>query len=216
MWFIADRDNARVRIGYPASIVLLFAHVVDDVLLRVFLVSPRRVDRAYDVYLVVLKLRVAFIQIEYVIRVVYSEYAVRGVPVDVEGLRVVPHHALDEENEHQQGPGRLPHSEVSEGHHSVCSPFTHSHYPFADASHSSYALSFAYRSIFSHFYFQRDTSQNPASRDNTGSTHRTVESTMFALHTRFYSSINVEFHGTWPVQTVGFITKNFVIRCRNA
>ena len=71
--FVADGDDARIGVGYAASVVLFLGHVVDDVLLGVVLVSARRVHRADDVHLVVLERHVVLVHVDDVIRVVYPE-----------------------------------------------------------------------------------------------------------------------------------------------
>jgi len=80
---VAHGDDARIGVGYAARVVLLLGHVVDDVLLGVVLVRPRRVHRTDDVHLVVLERNVVLVDVDDVIRVVYPEYWVGGVPVDV-------------------------------------------------------------------------------------------------------------------------------------
>lgn len=55
-------------------------------------------------YLVVLKRSVALVQVEDVVRVVYSEDTVGGVPVDVEGLGVVAHHGVYIQGEQDEEP----------------------------------------------------------------------------------------------------------------
>lgn len=96
---VAYGYDARVRIGYPTRIVFFFAYIVYYVLFRILLEGSGSVDWTYNVYLVVFELCVTFVEVEYVIGIVYSEYTICRVPVYVEGFRVVTHHALDEEDE---------------------------------------------------------------------------------------------------------------------
>lgn len=112
MRLIAYRYYTWVWIRYPTRIVLLFTNIINYIFLCVLLKSPRSVHWAYNIHLVVFELCVAFIQVEYVIGIVYSEYAVRRIPMDVERLCVVPHHALDEENKDQKSPRRVPQAEI--------------------------------------------------------------------------------------------------------
>jgi len=70
---VAHGDDARIGVGYAARVVLLLGHVVDDVLLGVVLVRPRRVHRTDDVHLVVLERNVVLVDVDDVIRVVYPE-----------------------------------------------------------------------------------------------------------------------------------------------
>lgn len=116
--FIAYSYYPGIRIRYPTRIVLFFAHIINYILFSVLLKRPWRVHWTYNVHLVVLELRVPFIQVEYMIGVVYSKYAVCGIPMYVEGLGIVPHHAFDEENQHQDGPRRVAEAEVRERNHS--------------------------------------------------------------------------------------------------
>lgn len=117
---IAYRYDPWIRIRYSTRIVLFFTYVVYYILFRIFLKRPRGVNWTYYIHLVVFELSVAFIEIEYVICIVYSEYAVCGIPMNVEGFCIVPHHTLDEEYEDENGPRRLPEAEISERHHSAC------------------------------------------------------------------------------------------------
>jgi len=80
---VAHGDDARIGVGYAARVVLLLGHVVDDVLLGVVLVRPRRVHRTDDVHLVVLERNVVLVDVDDVIRVVYPEYGVGGIPMYV-------------------------------------------------------------------------------------------------------------------------------------
>lgn len=101
---VADGYYPRVGIGYSASVVLFLRHIVDDVLLRILVERVGRVHWTDDVHLVVLELAVALVQVEDVIRVVYPEDAVGGVPVDVEGLGIVAHHGVYVEGEQDEKP----------------------------------------------------------------------------------------------------------------
>jgi len=80
---VANGDDSRIGIGYTTRVVLLLGHVVDDVLLGVILVRSRRVNRADDVHLVVLERDVVLVDVDYVVRVVYPEYGVGGIPMYV-------------------------------------------------------------------------------------------------------------------------------------
>lgn len=99
MRLIAYRYYTWIRISYPTRIIFLFTNIIYYIFLCVLFKRPRGVDWAYYIDLVVLELSITFIQVEYVIGIVYSKYAVGCVPMDVEGLGVVSHHAFDEENE---------------------------------------------------------------------------------------------------------------------
>lgn len=99
MRFIAYSYYTWIRIGYPTRIVFFLTNIINYIFFCVFFVSARSVHWTYYVYLIVFELSVPFIQVEYMICIVYSEYAVGCVPVDIKRLGVVPHHAFDEENE---------------------------------------------------------------------------------------------------------------------
>lgn len=79
--FVADGDDARVRVRYPTRFVFVFGHVVDDVLLHLFVSRARDVHRTDQVHLVVLELEVVAIHVDDVVGVVDAKYGVRGVPV---------------------------------------------------------------------------------------------------------------------------------------
>lgn len=115
--FIAYRDYPGVRISYPTRIIFLFTHVIYYILFRVLLKRPWGVHWTYYIHLVVFELCVSFIQVEYMVCVIYSEYAVCCVPMYVEGLGIVPHHAFDEENKHKDGPRRMTEAKVCKRHH---------------------------------------------------------------------------------------------------
>lgn len=70
---VAYRDDSRVRIGYPASLVLLLGNVVDDVLFGVLVVCTRCIHWTDYVHLVILELHIPFVHVDYVIRVVNSK-----------------------------------------------------------------------------------------------------------------------------------------------
>lgn len=91
---VADGYYPRVGVCYSASVVLLLGHIVDDVLLGILIECVWSIHRADDVHLVVLELAIALVKVEDVVGVVYPKDAVRGVPVDVEGLGVVAHHGV--------------------------------------------------------------------------------------------------------------------------
>lgn len=97
MGLIAYRYYTRVRIRYPTRIVLLFTDVINYIFLRILFKRPGSVHGTYYIHLVILELSVPFIEVEYVIRIIYSEYTICCVPMYVEGFRVVPHDAFDEE-----------------------------------------------------------------------------------------------------------------------
>lgn len=86
---ITDGDYAGCGVGDTTRVVLFLGDVVDDVLLGVLIVSAGSVDRADDVHLVVVELRIALVHRYYVVGVVYPEDGVRGVPVDVERFGAV-------------------------------------------------------------------------------------------------------------------------------
>lgn len=73
VWLVAYGDYSRVGVRYAAGFVLLLGHVVNYVLLGVFVVGPRHVHGADDVHLVVLELDVALVHVYYVICIVYSK-----------------------------------------------------------------------------------------------------------------------------------------------
>lgn len=51
----------------------MYTHIVNYIFFRVRLVRPRRVHGTHDVHLVVLERHVAFVHVDYVVRVVYPE-----------------------------------------------------------------------------------------------------------------------------------------------
>jgi hypothetical protein len=71
--FITNGNDARIGIGDAARVVLLFGHVVDDVLFRILFVRSRRVHGTNDVHLVVLERNVVLVDVDDVVRVVYPE-----------------------------------------------------------------------------------------------------------------------------------------------
>lgn len=89
--FVAHGNNPGVRIRYPAALVLVLGHIVDDVLLRLLVLRARRVHRADQVHLVVLELEVVPVHVDDVVRVVDPEDRVRGVPVYRVELRAARH-----------------------------------------------------------------------------------------------------------------------------
>lgn len=81
--FVTHGDYPWIRIRYPARLVLILRHVVDDVLLHLLLVfGTRRVNGTDQVHLIVLELDVVTIHVDHVIRIVYPEDGVRRVPMD--------------------------------------------------------------------------------------------------------------------------------------
>lgn len=70
---IADGNDARIRVRNAARLVLHFADIVDDVLLRFVVERARLVDRTDDVHLVVLERQIALVHVDDVIGVVDAE-----------------------------------------------------------------------------------------------------------------------------------------------
>lgn len=83
MGLVADGDDAGHRVRDAARVVLFLGHIIDDVLLHVFFLGSRPVHGADDVHLVVLERDVPLVHVDYVVRVVYSEDWIRGVPVNI-------------------------------------------------------------------------------------------------------------------------------------
>lgn len=84
---IAHGYDSRVGIRDTACLVLILAHVVDDILLDILIFCPRRIHWTNQIRLVVFELRVPAVHIYDVIGVIYEEDAVGAIPVDREGLR---------------------------------------------------------------------------------------------------------------------------------
>lgn len=88
---VADRYAPRSRIRYPTCFVLLLGDVVNNILLRLVVRRSHLVHRTYYVHLIVLERCVVLVHVDYVVRVVYSEYGIGGVPVHADRLRAVTH-----------------------------------------------------------------------------------------------------------------------------
>ena len=81
--FIAHRYYLRIGIRDAARLVLVFRHVVYDVLLHFLLVAGVRCVHGTDeVHLIVLELDVVPVDVDDIVRVVDAEDGVRRVPVD--------------------------------------------------------------------------------------------------------------------------------------
>jgi len=117
---VADGDHPRVRLADPTAVVLLLAHVVDDVPLS--LLPPSRTPAmpchwADDVQLVVLEGQVARVHVHDVVRVVDPEDRVGAVPVEaVHGDRAdLDDEQGDERDESEEGGGAGLHHDAAQG-----------------------------------------------------------------------------------------------------
>lgn len=88
---VTDRYHSRIRICYPTCFVLLFGHIVNDILLRVLVIRSWLVHRTYYVHLIVLERRVVLVHVYYMVCVVYSKYGIGGVPVHADRLCAIAH-----------------------------------------------------------------------------------------------------------------------------
>lgn len=73
--FVAHRYDPGIRVRYATRLVLGFAHVVYDELLRLVVERSRLVHGTDDVHLVVLERQIALVHVDYVVRVVDPESA---------------------------------------------------------------------------------------------------------------------------------------------